>query len=285
MEKRHPNHPGELSTNEEAVERQRSPGELEARAGAIRQLTAAGIRFVVGGAYAYGEYTGIYRDTKDLDVFLRKRDASKALDVLDRDGWRTEKTYGVWLYKAFKGEWFVDLIFSSGNGVAAVDDTWFEHARTGEVFGQKVLLAPAEELIWSKAFVCERERYDGADVAHLIQRAGKQMNWVRLMRRFERYWEVLLSHLLLYRFSYPSERSVVPSWVMSSLMSKAVETMKDGDWPDRICRGNLLSSVNYQVDIREWGYRDGREWDEAERRGGKKNAARRQRENTSRSGR
>jgi len=285
MEKRHPNHPGELSTNEDAAERQRSPGELEARAGAIRQLTAVGIPFVVGGAYAYCEYTGIYRDTKDLDIFLRRWDAAKALDVLDRDGWRTERTYEGWLYKAFKGEWFVDLIFSSGNGVAVVDDTWFEHARTGEVFGHNVLLAPSEELIWSKAFVCERERYDGADVAHLIQRAGKQIDWMRLMRRFERYWEVLLSHLLLYRFSYPSERSVVPNWVMSSLMSKAVETMRDGDWPDRICRGNLLSSVNYQVDIREWGYRDGREWDEAERRGGKKNAARPQRENTSRSGR
>lgn len=284
MEKKHPNHPGELSTRKEAAERLRSSGEIEARADAIRRLTAAGIPFVVGGAYAYGIYAGIYRDTKDLDLFLRKGDALKALEVLDRDGWRTERTFESWLYKAFKGEWFVDLIFSSGNGVACVDDAWFEHAKQGHVFGQRTLIAPAEEMIWSKAFVCERERYDGADVAHLIQQAGKQMNWGRLMQRFERYWEVLLSHLLLYRFCYPSERSRVPNWVMSSLISRTSGTLDEGDSPDRICRGTLLSCVNYKVDIREWGYRDGRKWDEAGRRGGQKNAARRQRENTSRSG-
>ena len=78
----------------------------------------AGVPFVVGGAYAYATYTGIYRDTKDLDLFPRKRDAVRALEVLEKDGWRTERTDEVWLYKAFKGEYFVDFIFSSGNGVA-----------------------------------------------------------------------------------------------------------------------------------------------------------------------
>lgn len=273
----HPNHPGELSTREDAAERKRSAGELEARASAMSRLTEARIAFVVGGAYAYGTYCGIYRDTKDLDLFLLKSDALRALEVLERDGWRTEKTHRTWLFKGFKGEWFVDLIFASGNGVAVVDDEWFEHARPGEVFGQKVLIAPAEEIVWSKAFVLERERYDGADVAHLIQRAGKQMDWNRLMRRFERYWEVLLSHLLLYRFAYPSDRTVVPNWVMSALISKTIDSAKEGDWHERLCRGNLLSSVNYQLDIREWGYRDGRQWDESEREGGGTHGARSER--------
>src|SRR5262245_6715356 len=62
MEKRHPNHPGELSTHESAATRKRTSGELEARAGAIDAVAEAGVPFVVGGAYAYGTYTGIYRD-------------------------------------------------------------------------------------------------------------------------------------------------------------------------------------------------------------------------------
>ena len=50
----------------------------------------------------------------------------------------------------------------------------------------------------------ERERYDGADVAHIILAYGDRMDWRRLIDRFGRYWRVLLSHLVLYGFIYPS---------------------------------------------------------------------------------
>src|SRR5262249_49193636 len=138
MEKRHLNHPGELSTDEAEAVRKRTRGEIEARAGAIERLTEAGIPFLVGGAYAYGVYTRIYRDTKDLDLFVRKADAVQVLETLAQDGWRTARTFPVWLYKAFKGKWYVDVIFSSGNGIAEVKDEWFEHANPGCVFGHRV---------------------------------------------------------------------------------------------------------------------------------------------------
>lgn len=265
MEKRHPNHPGELGIDALLAERDRAPDEINARARAIGLLLDAGVPFVVGGAYAYATYTGIYRDTKDLDLFPRKRDAGRALEVLELDGWRTERTDDVWLYKAFKGEYFVDFIFSSGNGVAVVDDEWFEHAKTATVFGHRCLIAPAEEMIWSKAFVNERERYDGADVNHLLLKAGRQMDWERLMRRFERYWEVLFGHIMMFRYAYPSERDAVPDWVMAELLSRTLDTVREGTWEEPICRGNLISRVNYHVDIHHWGFRDGRQWDENER--------------------
>jgi len=265
MEARHPNHPGEMGTDATLAEVRRDEGELNARAVAIQKLTEAGVPFVVGGAYAYAHYTGIYRDTKDLDLFPRRADAPRALEVLAADGWRTERTDEVWLYKAFRGEWFVDLIFSSGNGVADVDDDWFAHAARGVVFGQEVAIAPAEEMIWSKAFVLERERFDGADVNHIIRAAGPKMDWKRVLRRFDRHWEVLLAHLQLYHFAYPCERSAVPRWLMVELLSRSLRSVQQGDWAEKMCRGNLLSRVNYQVDISKWGYRDGRRWDEQER--------------------
>jgi hypothetical protein len=263
----HPNHPGELSVDKSIAARLRQPEELSARARAIEVLSNAGVPFVVGGAYAFFTYTGIYRDTKDLDLFPRQVDAERALEVLSADGWRTERTDEVWLYKAFKGEYFVDLIFSSGNGVATVDDLWFEHARRGEVMGHDVLIAPVEEMIWSKAFVLERERYDGADVAHLIQSASEDMDWGRLMMRFERYWEILLAHLMTFRFAYPSERSKVPTWVMAELCSKTVDSVLEGDWLEKVCRGSLMSKVNYGIDIQEWGFECGKTWDHRERTG------------------
>lgn len=265
MEKRHPNHPGELSCEPSQAEKLRTPDEIHVRARAIELLLCENVPFVVGGAYAYAQYTGIYRDTKDLDLFPRKRDALRALKLLEKDGWRTERTDEVWLYKAFKGEYFVDFIFSSGNGVATVDDEWFEHSTRGVVFGHECDIAPAEEVIWSKSFVNERERYDGSDVNHLIRARGKQMDWHRLMRRFDRYWEVLFSHIMMFRFAYPSDRSAIPDWVMTRMLERTLDTVREGDWEEKLCRGNLISRVNYTLDIADWGYRDGRAWDEAER--------------------
>jgi hypothetical protein len=273
MEKRHPNHPGELSTDALAAVRKRAHGELEARASAVERLAEAGIPFLVGGAYAYGIYTGIYRDTKDLDLFLRKDDAERALQILRREGWRTERTHQHWLYKGFKGEWFVDLIFSSGNGVASVDNLWFANARPGLLLDRPVRLVPPEEMIWSKAFVLERERFDGADVAHLLKSCAATMDWERLLWRFERYWEVLLAHVLLFQFAYPCDRSRIPQQAMSLLLDRVEQSRKQGDWTDRVCRGDLLSSVNYQIDVRDWGYSSGRSWDEAQRLGGSTNGA------------
>ncbi|MGZ3459251.1 MAG: hypothetical protein ACXU86_12200 [Archangium sp.] len=285
MEKRHPNHPGEMGIDASLAERCRTADEINARGRAIEVLLDAGVPFLVGGAYAYASYTGIYRDTKDLDLFPRKRDAERALVALEKDGWRTERTDEVWLYKAFMGEYFVDFIFSSGNGVATVDDEWFVHARTASVFGHRCLVAPAEEMIWSKAFVNERERYDGADINHLILKMGRAMDWERLLRRFDRYWEVLLSHLMMFRFAYPSERDLIPTWLMTELMSRTLDTLKEGNWDERLCRGNLISRVNYTVDIHHWGYGDGRCWDEREREKGEGRGAGRELENTAGGGR
>ncbi len=259
------NHPGEMGIDASLAERQRHPEELNTRGRAIEVLLDAGVPFLVGGAYAYSTYTGIYRDTKDLDLFPRKHDAQHALRVLEKDGWRTERTDEAWLYKAWRGDYFVDFIFSSGNGVATVDDEWFEHARRAPVFGHECLVSPAEETIWSKAFVTERERYDGADINHLILKMGHGMDWARLLRRFDRYWEVLLSHLMMFRFAYPCERDLVPTWLMTELMSRTLDTLKEGNWDERLCRGTLISKVNYIVDINHWGYRDGRSWDEKQR--------------------
>jgi hypothetical protein len=246
---------------------QRHPDEIDARADALRALAGSHVPVLVAGAYAFYEYTGIYRDTKDLDLFLREADLEEAFRVLEGAGFRTDIEDPTWIGKGYRGEWFVDLIFGSGNGVALVDDLWFHHARPARVMGVDVSLAPPEEMIWSKAFVLERERYDGADVNHLLRATGDELDWDRLLFRFERYWEVLLSHLLLYRFAYPGERSKVPDRVMQALLERAAAELGT-DHPQSLCRGNLMSRVQYRHDLTQLGYEDGRRWDEGERMAG-----------------
>ena len=85
--------------------------------------------FLVGGAYAFARYTGIERHTKDFDVFVRPRDFDRALEVFEADGPRRPSAPSrTGSARRYEGDDFVDLIFSSGNGVARVDDLWFEHA-------------------------------------------------------------------------------------------------------------------------------------------------------------
>ncbi|KFE63878.1 nucleotidyltransferase [Hyalangium minutum] len=241
-------------------------GELSVRARALQFLREAGIPFLVGGAYAYAHHTGLHRDTKDLDLFLRKADADRALAVFEANGWRTERDAHGWLHKAFWEDSLVDLIYTSANGIAVVDDAWVEHGTEGEVLGERCRMAPVEELIWNKAFVLERDRFDGTEVNHLLLATGKRLDWKRLLKRFDRYREVLLSHLLMFRFAYPSDRDTIPDWVMWGLLAKAFDSVRGGNWSGKLCRGRLLSELGYRVDVEERGYEDGLAWDAEERK-------------------
>ncbi len=221
-------------------------------------LNEAGVPFLVGGAYALECYTGISRHTKDLDIFVQPRDRDRIIDVLAKAGYQTDVTYPHWLAKAYYEEYFIDIIFSSGNGVCVVDEAWFEHAPEREVLGVPVLLCPIEEIIWSKAFILERERYDGADIAHILRVCAEGLNWPRLLDRFGPHWRVLLSHLVLFGFIYPTERGRVPDWVMQRLLTLLTDEVRNAPPPGRLCQGTLLSREQYLTDIMRWGYEDAR---------------------------
>jgi hypothetical protein len=225
----------------------------------MHALAGSKVPFLLGGAYALAHYAGVTRATKDLDVFVRPWDIDAALDVLATIGCRTEIAHGHWLGKAYRGRDFVDLIFSSGNGVASVDDDWFAHARPALVLGERALLTPPEEMLWSKAFVMERERYDGADVAHLIHAIHASLDWARLIRRFGPRWRVLLAHLVLFGFIYPGERTHVPAAVMAELLARVrTELEQDERSTEPVCQGTIISREQYLTDVRAWGYADAR---------------------------
>jgi len=225
----------------------------------LAALNTAGVEFLVGGGHALERYLGIGRSVKDLDLFLRERDVPAALALIEeRLRYRTEMTFPHWLAKIKRDDHdHIDVIFNSGNAVCAVDDDWFRHAVPARVMGQTVGLCPAEETIWSKAFVMERERYDGADIAHLIHARAGSLDWGRLARRFRGHWRVLLSHLILFGFIYPSERRRIPEPLMRRCLHLLEREMRQAP-SRRVCRGTLTSRAQYLVDIQVWGYEDAR---------------------------
>jgi hypothetical protein len=224
----------------------------------IGAFEQAGIETLIGGAYAFARYTKIERHTKDLDVFVRESDFADALRALEKAGYKTAVPFPHWLGKAYCDDYFVDVIYGSGNGVARVDDEWFANAVPDAVFDLDVRLCPVEEMIWSKAFIQERERYDGADIAHLLLARAEKLDWQRLLRRFAGDWRVLLSHLVLFGFIYPGERDRLPHWVMQELIGRLEGSMSASAPGDRVCHGTLLSRQQYLIDVKRWDRLDAR---------------------------
>jgi hypothetical protein len=238
---------------------QLDPVEQEVHGRALALLQDAGLSPMVGGAYAMRTHAGLWRDTKDLDLFLRKDRVGEALQRLARAGYRTELTDPLWIAKAFEGPYFIDLIFSSGNGIATVDEEWERRAARAEVLGREALIVPAEEMIWQKAYIQERERFDGADIHHLLRCGGAQLDWEHILRRFGDHWPILFGHLVSFRFAFPSDKDQVPSWVMRDLMDRLGKAEGGPAAAERICRGTLLSRQQYLTEVNEHGYRDARE--------------------------
>jgi hypothetical protein len=234
------------------------PEQAELYRNALEMLNRSGVPYLVGGSYAFQYFAGISRSTKDFDIFVRPRDVQRVLDVLARSGFRTETAFTHWLAKAYHADKFIDVIFNSGNGVAEVDDEWFAHAVSEEVLGVPVKLSPAEEMIWSKSMIMERERYDGGDVAHLLRHCSGLLNWDRLVRRFGSHWRILLAHLVLFGFIYPGERALVPASVIRELVNRLLAELDVPTRDSKVCQGTLLSRAQYLVDVDEWGYEDAR---------------------------
>ncbi|WP_197454012.1 nucleotidyltransferase family protein [Caulifigura coniformis] len=226
--------------------------------GVLTILSDQKVPFLVGGGYALFVLTGISRMTKDLDLFIRREDIPRTLKSLAEAGFETELAYSHWLAKARKGDDFVDLIFSSGNGHCPVDEGWFQNAVSATIGGLPIKLAPAEEMIWQKSFIMERERYDGADIAHLFHVRARTLDWNRLLRRFGSDWRVLLSHLILFGFIYPGEQRLVPVGVMQELIDRLKREVDSPPPADLECGGTLLSREQYAVDVNDWNYLDKR---------------------------
>ena len=233
-----------------------SPSAHRFYAEALRVLCASELPFLIAGTYALNAYTGVRRPTKDIDVFCKPGDYPRILHMFQERGYEPEIEDERWIAKVRKGEDFFDVIFNSTAGVTPVSDAWFAERREAEIFGHTVRILPPTEFVWSKAFVQNRERYDGADIVHVILKEHENIDWQRLLTYMEQFWEVLLVHILNFRFVYPTERPRIPQWVMDELMDRL--RLQEGlPVPQtRICRGRMFSRTDYLIDVREWGFAD-----------------------------
>ncbi|MDX5345853.1 MAG: hypothetical protein LPJ89_05520, partial [Hymenobacteraceae bacterium] len=150
---------------------------------------------------------------------------------------------------------FIDIVFSNASNLCTVDDSWFEHAIKCEQFGIKMKMIAPEELLWSKIYIQSRERYDAADINHIILKYGKKLNWKRIWGRLETHWQLLMGQVMSFLFVYPSERDNIPKWLFDELLQRAKDVY-DSPLPiQKVCRGPLLDHAQYGTDITDWEYK------------------------------
>jgi predicted nucleotidyltransferase len=233
----------------------RPPPEAEAFYSEVLKLMAESrIPFLVSGTFALASYTGIDRPTKDVDVFAKAGDALKLLHYFKAHGFDVEIVDERWLSRITRGELFVDIITNMPTVTTHVTDEWFEGAPSSELFGATVRLVPPTQFIWSKIFVQDHHRFDGADVAHMILKKHDEIDWEQLLKHMELYWEVLLMALLNFRFVYPSERHMVPRWLMEELLERLRDQAEMKGPGKKVCRGRIFSPRDYAIDIEKWGF-------------------------------
>lgn len=210
------------------------------------------IAYTVAGAFALRAHTGIYRDTKDLDIFLTAENAVRATDCLRKNRFECEVCDPVWLHKAHRNGFFVDLITGMSNAAIIVDDSWIERAVKAVVYGVNTRVLAPEELLASKLFVTRRERFDGADIAHVIYGTQGRLDWDRLFRLAGQHWEMLFWALVLFRYVYPAQTHYVPADVWKDLLCRFQHALEHPDSAAKF-RGSLVDDKMFAIDVNEWG--------------------------------
>ncbi len=161
---------------------------------AIAAVEEQGIPYVlIGGIASSG--LGRPRTTKDIDLFVKPEDARRSLAALAARGFHTEETDGRWIFKAFREDIQVDVIFNTVGGIY-LDREMLARAVTGSFHGHLARFVPPEDLVVIKALVHDestpRHWYDALGILTAVE-----IDWDYLLQRSRRAQRRVLS-LLLY---------------------------------------------------------------------------------------
>jgi Uncharacterised nucleotidyltransferase len=218
----------------------------------LRLMNEKQVPYMVSGAFALQKHTGIWRNTKDLDLFVPAEHMKQALGHLQEAGFECEICDPVWLAKARRGDYFVDLITGMSNAVIMVEQSWVERSIPTEVLGVETRVLAAEELLASKLFVLFRERYDGADIAHIIFASEGRLNWNRILELVGEHWELLFSVLVMFHYIYPTSGDFVAKDVWDELLGRLQRELASPTSKHDF-RGSLLDEKMFAIDVKEWG--------------------------------
>ena len=162
---------------------------------AIAALEAKDIPYLLMGGLSSATL-GRPRGTNDIDLFVRPEAARLTLEALAAAGFTTEETDPLWLFKGFKDDILVDVIFRS-TGDIYLDQDMLAHARVVDVRGCAARLIPPEDLLIIKALAADEHMpHHWHDALGVI--TGSDLDWDYLVARARRHGARRVLSLLLY---------------------------------------------------------------------------------------
>lgn len=174
------------------------------------------IPFALGGAFAVAAYTGAWRNTKDLDLYVTPQHRDEMIEVLLRHGFsdyfETHAYDRWWIYRGYKQGMIVDVIWAAANHRIQVQDWWIAGPEA-EIRGHRLRVLPIEVIVQDKLYIMQRERCDWPDVLNLLYSAGEFLDWERLLRELKDDTQLLAGILSVYRWLAPGTALTVPVWV------------------------------------------------------------------------
>ena len=183
----------------------------------VESLGKRGIRFAVGGGVAFSAYSGRWRNTKDLDLFILQADRDSAIQAVTEAGFSDyfdQLPYDpAWIYRGYKEGHIVDLIWAMANHSTFVDEQWLGPSRSVLIHGLELPLTPVEELVFSKLYVIQRERCDWQDLFNIIYRQGERLDWPRLLEIVGIDAPVLGAMMRVYAWLCPEPATALPGWI------------------------------------------------------------------------
>jgi hypothetical protein len=186
----------------------------------IEEAQKREIPFAVGGAFAVATYTGRWRNTKDLDLYVLPQYRERMVEVLHEAGLRDYydvKPYDRWwIYRTHDGGTIVDLIWAMANHRAEIDELWMSGPEI-ELLGYRLKVLPAEAMLWDKLYILQRDRCDWPDVLNLLYSAGREIRWEYIVRRMGADVALLAAILVVFAWMAPAQARQLPDWLWPSL--------------------------------------------------------------------
>ncbi len=182
----------------------------------IEEVHRHKVPFALGGAFAVASYTGAWRNTKDLDLYVLPQYREKMVDILTglglTDIFERAPYDRWWIYRSSRGDTVVDVIWAMANHRAQIDELWMSGPEL-EIRGSRVKILPVEAMLWDKLYIMQRERCDWPDVLNLLYSAGDSVDWEYLLFRIGEDTPLMAGVLSVFRWLAPGRARELPPWI------------------------------------------------------------------------
>jgi hypothetical protein len=199
----------------------------------IQAIRETGEPFALGGGFAWAAFTGVFRNGKDIDLFILPESREMLIEAVNKIGltdYYDKEAYDrKWIYRGTRDGWIADLIWDMANYRANLDTDWVTLGPEVLIRGECVRILPIEELIWNKLYILQRPRCDWTDILNLFYLNVETIDWDRMIKKLAPDAQLLGGALSVFLWMCPGRAKLIPSyvWQMVGLMTPTINGEPD----------------------------------------------------------